>query len=351
MTQQLEAVFYFDGAGLYVTGEALGKSAEFEVDGTAVTLNLPNADEVFSLTNPGWPGKGRAARPTLQNAGGEMLAGTIGKFEVRVAVAGAAEDATSDLVAGAFPVALRTAERFLGLARTRAAQEWLPSWHEGVSLALYGMLMYAGTDTEVSPETRWQPPGLAVGLNPELASGPEVVDELLSLTSSGIEPVTEDVLLADARSALSIVRVRQVWKAERRDTARAVLLAGMAAEVKIKRTLSEKSRPEFGPLLDVILENPRDVSVATAQLLHKPMKAALGFSLRDERSKAESEYKTLFKDVAGKVFPRRNDVAHRGEQPTLDEAKEIVDIVGRLFSWLDNLPNASSDVTISGESA
>lgn len=47
MTQQLEAVFYFDGAGLYVTGEALGKSAEFEVDGTAVTLNLPNADEVF----------------------------------------------------------------------------------------------------------------------------------------------------------------------------------------------------------------------------------------------------------------------------------------------------------------
>jgi hypothetical protein len=348
MSRDLEAVFYFDGAGLYITGDALGKCAEFEVEGTHVTVNLPNHDEVFSLEDPGWPGRGRAARPTYQSADREMLAGNILKFEVRVSVAGTPETATSDLLAGAFEVAVEVAERFLSLARTRAGQDWLPSPYEGPSLALYGMLMYAGTDTEVSPETRWQPPMLAVRVNHERAAGADTIEQLLSLTSSGTDPATEDVLLADARAALSIVRVRQQRKTERRDTGRAVLLAGMAAEVKIKRTLTEKSRPEFGPLLDVILENPRDVSVATGQLLDKPMKAALGVSLRDEKSKAESEYQTLFSDVTMKLFPRRNDVAHRAKQPTLDEAKQIVDIAGRLFAWLDGLPTAAAERTDSG---
>lgn len=49
MSRELEAVFYFDGAGLYVTGDGLGKSAQFEINGIPVTLSLPNRDEVFSL--------------------------------------------------------------------------------------------------------------------------------------------------------------------------------------------------------------------------------------------------------------------------------------------------------------
>jgi hypothetical protein len=340
MSRELEAVFYFDGAGVYVRGDALGKRAQFEVDGARATLILPSRDEVFSLADSGWPGKGKAARPTSQNAKGEILAGVITKFEVRVAVPGTAAEATRDLVARAFPVALATAERFLGLARTRCAQDWLPSRHEGANLALYGMLMYAGTDIEVKEDARWQPIGLAVGIEPERAASAGQIEDLLSLMGLGVEPSDEDVLLADARAALSIVRVRQQWKAERRDTGRAVLLAGMAAEVKIKRTLTEKVRPELRPLLDVILENPRDMSIATGQLLHKPMKAALGISLREEKEHLPEEYKTLFKDVNEKLFPRRNAVAHRGMQPTLHEATEAVDIAGRLFEWLDSVPGA-----------
>jgi hypothetical protein len=303
MTQELEAVFYFNGDGLYITGDALGKSAEFETNGTRITLNLPKHDEVFALADPGWPGERKAARPTFQNGEGKMLAGVILKFEVRVAVSGTTEEATSDLVASAFPTAVETAERFLGLARTRANQDWLPSRQEGASLALYGMLMYAGTDTEVKQEARWQPPGLAVGINPERAAGPDEIEQLLLLTRSGTEPLDADVLLADARAAISIVRVRQQWKAEHRDTGRAVLLAGMAAELKIKRTLTEKIRPELRPLLDVILENPRDMSIATGQLLDKPMKAALGISLREEKANLPDEYETLFRTSMRSSFP------------------------------------------------
>jgi len=269
-----------------------------------------------------------------------MLAGVVLKFEVRVAVDGLPEEATSELVAGAFPVAVETAERFLGLARTRGAQDRLPSRHEGPSLALYGMLMHAGTDTEVSAETRWQPPLSAVGIDRERAAGSDELEELLSLTSSGIDLADEDVLLADARAAISIVHIRQQWKLERRDTGRAVLLAGVAAEVKIKRTLMEKPRPEFRPLLDVILDNPRDTSIATGHLLDKPMKAGLGISLREEKANLPDEYKNLFKDVTEKLFPWRNAVAHRGWRPALAEAKQAAEIVGRLFSWLDGLPGA-----------
>lgn len=224
--------------------------------------------------------------------------------------------------------------------QAHAAQEWLPSRHEGPNLALYGMLMYAGTDKEVRPDARWQPPELAVGINREFAAGPDEIEHILSLTSSEIEPADEDMLLADARSALSIVRVRQQWKMERRDTGRAVLLAGMAAEVKIKRTLTAKVRTELRPLLDFILENPRDMSVATSQLLDKPLKAALGISLREEKRNLPDEYKTLWKDVTETLFLRRNRVAHLGWQPPLDEAKEAVEIAGRLFAWLDTVPGA-----------
>ena len=186
--------------------------------------------------------QGYGGATDIQSADREMLAGNILKFEVRVSVAGTPEAATSDLVAGAFPIAIEVAERFLSLARTRAGQDWLPSPYEGPSLALYGMLMYAGTDTEVGPEPRWQPPMLAVGINRERAAGADTIEQLLSLAND-LSPATEDVLLADARAALSIVRVRQQSKrSERAQHGRAVLLAGMAAEVKIKRTLTERNR-------------------------------------------------------------------------------------------------------------
>jgi hypothetical protein len=82
--------------------------------------------------------------------------------------------------------------------------------------------------------------------------------------------------------------------------------------------------------LHVILDNPRDVTIATGQLLDKPMKAAVGVSLRDED-------KGLFVAVTETLFPLRNRIAHRGHPPTLDEAQTAFSIVERLFVWLGAL--------------
>lgn len=73
------------------------------------------------------------------------------------------------------------------------------------------------------------------------------------------------------------------------------------------------------------------------------MKAGLGISLREEKHNLPDEYKTLFKDVTEKLFPWRNAVAHRGWRPSIAEAQQAVEIVGRLFAWLDCVAGAPSN--------
>lgn len=86
----------------------------------------------------------------------------------------------------------------------------------------------------------------------------------------------------------------------------------------------------------MILENPRDVSVATGQLLDKTLKAALGVSLRDADPNL---YKAVVDRTAQRkaLFPLRNRVPHHGYQPTIAEAEAAVDTVQRLFVWLAGL--------------
>jgi hypothetical protein len=66
------------------------------------------------------------------------------------------------------------------------------------------------------------------------------------------------------------------------DCQRAVLIAAIACEVKVKDILREKVPPERRPLLDLLLENPRDWSIAALALFDKATDAALGRSLRTD---------------------------------------------------------------------
>jgi hypothetical protein len=94
--------------------------------------------------------------------------------------------------------------------------------------------------------------------------------------------------------------------------------------------LRESATRELRPLLDIVLDSPRDVSVAAGQLLDKPLKAITGMSLREAD-------KPLFKLVTEKLFPLRNRVAHYGHRPTTQEARDAVATATDLFAWLDQL--------------
>jgi hypothetical protein len=106
-------------------------------------------------------------------------------------------------------------------------------------------------------------------------------------------------------------------------------LAAIAAEVKIKETLVILAAPEQRPVLDLVLENPRDWSMAAASLFDKALKAVAGVSLREED-------KPLYKGVDD-LFVHRNRFAHRGDV-TLDESlvRKDLQAARRVFDWLDD---------------
>jgi hypothetical protein len=118
--------------------------------------------------------------------------------------------------------------------------------------------------------------------------------------------------------------------ASRRDVRRAVLLAAIASEVKIKDTLRQKTPDHRRELAEVTLKNWREVDIAIAELPHKPMKGAIGRSLHEDDP-------DLFAAVRA-LFTRRNAIAHRGEAPTLAEARDSVGAAVGLSAWLDSLP-------------
>jgi hypothetical protein len=66
------------------------------------------------------------------------------------------------------------------------------------------------------------------------------------------------------------------------ELARAVLFAARACELKIKDVLRTKAPSMKRPLLDVLLENPRDFSMQVAGLFDKALKATLGCSLKEQ---------------------------------------------------------------------
>jgi hypothetical protein len=113
------------------------------------------------------------------------------------------------------------------------------------------------------------------------------------------------------------------------DYQRAVLMAAIACEVKVKDTLREKVPPDRLPLVDLILENPRDWSLAAVALFDKATSAAFGRSLRADNREA-------YKDV-GKLFELRNRIAHKGEKPEENEARRCVLSGRQVFRWLDEL--------------
>jgi hypothetical protein len=80
-----------------------------------------------------------------------------------------------------------------------------------------------------------------------------------------------DLLLADAFTHLSNTPP---------DRWRAVLLAAIACESRIKSTLIAAAPADRLPLLNVILDNPHKVTVAAVNLFDKVATAAVGRSLK-----------------------------------------------------------------------
>jgi hypothetical protein len=144
-------------------------------------------------------------------------------------------------------------------------------------------------------------------------------------------PVAES-LLADALHFSSTKPVDLQW---------AVLLAAIACELKVKEALETKVAPQLLPMVLLILQHPRDWSLAASALYDKATSAALGRSLKSEDQPLYKRIETLFQ--------MRNEIAHYGGLKRLglwqkadagENAKRAVDAAPAVFKWLDNIPAA-----------
>jgi hypothetical protein len=142
---------------------------------------------------------------------------------------------------------------------------------------------------------------------------------LLGKVATREQPPTAETLLADAEA---------LARHGRDDAARAVLMAAVACEVKVKANLQSNASEDTKRLIDFILTHPNEVTVTAVDgYFDKLMETAQGRSLR-------TAHKPLFNDLK-KLFSVRNAIVHRGQLPDADTARGLVFAARRAFKWLD----------------
>jgi hypothetical protein len=313
------AEFYFDVRGLLVRPSLVDGKIEFARDGFQVEMLFPGERDFWGSEIPG------PAQRVYDDAGGHAFA--VQSLKVMVygeGPPGRDHEGSVEHLRKSVIIANAAVSNLVEWARIHG-QPWLGLHGQPVRRVGNHLLgddsddiADYGFNEDVLPQIEEEPvPEYDIEASLDAESAAQLSGQLVA--NNGIRPIAE-TLLADALYFVGLTPP---------DYQRAVLLAAIAGEVKVKDTLRRKVSPDRLPLLDLILENPRDWSLAAAALFDKAASAALGHSLRLERPE-------LFKDIS-KLFEVRNRIAHKGEKPHEPEARKVVLASRQAFRWLDGL--------------
>jgi hypothetical protein len=106
----------------------------------------------------------------------------------------------------------------------------------------------------------------------------------------------------------------------------AVVLLAMACETKARRVLTDCAKPDVGPLVTVLFEKGNIFQQSASELFGHISQAIVGHNLR-------ADDRPLFKKVEN-IFQLRNQMAHRGAEPTRADVAPLVVDAYRVFEWL-----------------
>jgi hypothetical protein len=341
----VRSVFCFHLDGLWVAGESLGRSATFDRDGFRVQIDFPADRDAFGLR----AGHGFPIRAFGSNSSGTGSALVQAVDVIRISVAGEADLRRADFAAPGetsspevmnrardfhtktLDIALSTVIDLVNWLRIEKGQVWLGLGTDQPQVV--GLTSYYDADGQPLPAAFGG--GVTLyPLDPARAVDMRFLSRLVGLLGDERPTIeVEDQLLADAQQQIPS-RPSDILRSQRPLVQHAVLLAAVATEVKVKRTLRRVASSDKLALIDNILENPREVSVAAVNLFHTTMNATIGRSLKQDDL-------SLFKAIS-RLFEVRNGVAHRGEQPSAEEARTLVSAAVRACRWLDELPDAPS---------
>ncbi len=335
---RVEIDFQLD-AEVWLNRDCLGQSIRLNRDHVEMEIRLPpfvehdsTAMELSQLNFEGYAGaaSGRTGEP-------RRLRIAINRFRVIIRedvdgisqadVAGGREIELSELISRHQQHCKRVAERlaidFLDRLRMRG-QIWLGT----IGSISYSVSPQATTYEEQTNYRFLLGHGgtFIVPARPEAADLDRGLFDGLkeSLADSASLPLPES-FIADAEHFLEL--------GTQTDLQRAVLLAAVGCELKVKETLQKKVFQRGLPLVKALIENPRDFSMSAAGLFDKALKAATGYSLKDHDRK-------LYNGIDGErgLFYRRNKIAHTGLTVEPAAAKESLQYARTVFAWLDDLP-------------
>jgi hypothetical protein len=315
---QLEV--YYEIEGLRAEAEALGSTVNaFDKNGVTVRVVLPDGPDSFTI--PRFRGKLSLSNhdpdPRDEKASHVALLRSGDRYEVRIVLAVANTYADTFQVPDGLLEATRTAvTNFTEWVWVRKGQVWnAPSGEYPRQISpprLFNLDESTGgvLVTANSMSIRVVSPTTAVTALDLSHIGQLCVDEG--------RPSLAELLLAEGNHYL--------WRPERLAPDRAVLMAAMACELAIKTTLRESAGSSEELWVELVIENPRDVSVSAVNLWNKAMKAATGHSLHEEN-------RALFKRLQF-LIERRNAIVHKGFNVPKEEAKDLVGAATEAFDWL-----------------
>jgi hypothetical protein len=218
-----------------------------------------------------------------------------------------------EFISAAESMARQAAARIMDLARLRG-QYWLGLMGEAAEEVDPRFVEVVGGD-RLDIEIRWVP---TLYQHPVPSLG---LDDLNNMAA----PSEEDTTLIFRRllnDALYLSHARG-----ESDVRHGVVLAAVAAEVAVKRTLLGLASSAHADLVNEMLGNYRDFSPQASNLFHKFAKIILGASLQEKD-------KHVFADLT-QLFSDRNNLVHRRDKEIpIDRCRKGVRAAKEAIDWL-----------------
>ena len=146
----------------------------------------------------------------------------------------------------------------------------------------------------------------------------------------GGPPQADELLLAEAKH---LVKGGQPVAFDR-----ATLLAAIAVELRTKRLLRSLAYPDRVEMLELLINNPNDWTMAAHGLFLKTLPVML------RQDHLGPEHKALAKRLQ-RLFVSRNAIAHKGASVTNEAAIQHVETAWEAFKFMSGLPVLEDDTT------
>ena len=336
------ATHHFSMNGLWVSGSALGLTHSVTYRDHKCTVHLPSRPRDFGLdkyTNAHHPAIGaywgqgglleadhllgpsewvKKAAVLLVRVDVEMEGDlTAEQMPSGVKIDREISDVANKIMSDSADIARSLVATFFVWARVQAHQHWLDPQQQ-VPRATWRSELRDAAGHQLA--TGYNEPLVFGGIEDEQHVTATELELFLDLASHDVAPPMPETLLADA--------FFYAWQASPANPQLGLMLAAIGCETKIKAFLTEIAQPSQLELVDLVLENPRDVSLAAVRLFDKALLAVAGVSLREDN-------KVLYNSIST-LFEHRNRFAHRGD-PDLDAQAIGLDLNAArdVFHWLD----------------